>query len=424
MRVLIFSSDILPYPGLPTVGSGLRSWGLGQALQKIGYQVIFSMPSAVLKRHEHAIPSEVAALTWEWYNMHRIVQRVEPDVVVVCNWPLLDLMDAEKVKVPIILDQAGPHLMERELQRFGDQKDNIRRKVNALRKADYFTCAGHWQHRYFLTWLERAGWTERERCERTAVIPFSMPPDLPERLPYEELTFVFGGIFLPWQDPSVGLSILVEELERRNQGWLRFYGGRHIVYAVNPGIYENLVAKLRQSPRVIVSGILPYEDLIDEYRRAHVALDLMKRNPERELALTTRTVGYMWCGLPVIYNNYSELSDHIREYDAGWVVDPEDREAIRAVIDEIYTCRDRVAQKGENARRLVHERFNWDLTIEPLHHFIRRASCRSTAERRGEGKIFYRAWKMAVARYRREGIKALMDDARHYVVKRLGELVG
>ncbi|MDW8071954.1 MAG: glycosyltransferase [Anaerolineae bacterium] len=379
------------------------------------------MPRAVIKGHERLIPPEVAELAWQWHNMHEIVRQVAPDVVIVCNWPLLELMNAKKVEAPIILDQAGPHLLEREFQGFGRQEDNAQSKLSALRKADYFTSAGYRQHRYFQSWLERAGWTEQERCERTAVIPFSMPPDLPEHLPGEELTFVFGGVFLPWQDPSLGLSILVEELERRRQGWLRFYGGRHMVHPVDPGIYEELAARLRRSPRVILSGIIPYEELIEEYRRAHVAFDLMKRNPERELAFTTRTVVYMWCGLPVVYNNYSELSEYIREYNAGWTVDPEDGEAIRKVIDEIFAHPECVIERGYNAQRLVRERLNWDLTIQPMDRFVRQADTRPSANR-SKGQQLPQLWERVLFQFHRGGVKAVINAAGPYLRWRLQRL--
>ncbi len=420
-RILIFSSDILPYPGLPTVGSGLRAWGLGQALQHQGHEVIFSMPYAVLQGRERIIPPDIADLTWQWHNLHEVAQQVEPDVVIVCNWPLLDLMDAEKVEVPIILDQHGPHLIERELQGFGRPQDNVRRKLNALRKADYFTCAGHRQYQYFQSWLEKAGWTEQERHERTAVIPVSLSPTLPERIPCEELTFVYGGVFLPWQDPSVGLSVLVEELERRNQGRLRLFGGRHMVYPVEPGIFEELVARLSRSPRVTVAGIVTHEELIKEYSQAHVAFDLMKRNPERELAFTTRTVEYMWCGLPVIYNNYSELSEYIQGYDAGWVVDPEDREAIRAVIDEIFAYPERVAERGRNAQRLVREQLNWNLTIQPMDSFIQWADIRPSADRSQDQWLLH-LWERALVHYHKGGAKAIVRAVGPYLRWRLQRL--
>ena len=82
-------------------------------------------------------------------------------------------------------------------------------------------------------------------------------------------------------------------------------------------------------------GMVSHDDLVQTYLRSHVAIDLMVRNPERELAFTTRTVEYLWCGLPVIYNNYAELAHYIRDYDAGWIVDPADSRAIRSVVESI-----------------------------------------------------------------------------------------
>lgn len=418
-RVLVFSSDILPYPGLPTVGSGLRAWGLGEGLKSADHEVIFSMPRAALKGREHLVPPDVASLAWEWYTMHELVRQTEPDVVIVCNWPLLDMMDAEKVEVPIVLDQHGPHLLERDLQGFGDHDDNARRKINALRKADYFTCAGHRQLKYFQTWLEQAKWSERERQERSCAIPLSLSPELPERQPRTELTFVYGGVFLPWQDPSVALSVLVEEMERREQGQLRFFGGRHLVYPMNTGVFEPLATRLRQSHRVIVSELVSHAELIEEYRQAHVAIDLMKRNPERELAFTTRTVEYLWCGLPVIYNDYSELSAYIQEYQAGWTINPDDRDAIRRVLAEIFDRPDLVAERSLNARRLVTERLTWDRTIKPLDTIVRHADFRPSADRSKERWLQHLVERTMV-RFRHGGLSSVAREVVPYMRWRLG----
>ena len=74
----------------------------------------------------------------------------------------------------------------------------------------FFTSSGEIQHAYFDDWLERAAWDEAERRDLTAVIPYSLDPELPRHEFDDELAFVYGGIFLPWQDPSV--AALVEEV--------------------------------------------------------------------------------------------------------------------------------------------------------------------------------------------------------------------
>ncbi len=375
-RVLVISSDILPFPGLPTVGSGLRAWGLGQGLRSRGHDVLFSMPKAALAGREQLVPPECAALTWEIFSLGEVVRKAEPDVVVVCNWPVLALLPAASINVPIVLDQHGPHFIEREFQNAGTDTENTFYKLDALRKADFFTCAGHKQREYFRSWLERAGWTEQEQLERVAAMPVSLSPELPDRLPAAELTFVYGGVFLPWQDPTPTLTMLVETLEARETGRLYFFGGRHPVYPVNPGLLEELAQQLQKSPRVVAPGMVSHDELIEQYRRAHVAVDVMRRNRERELAFTTRTVEYLWCGLPVIYHDYAELSSLIRDYQAGWIVDPEDRQAIAAVFEEIIQHPEEVEARSRNAQRLVRERLTWDRTIEPLDQFVRRPRTR------------------------------------------------
>jgi GT2 family glycosyltransferase len=376
-RVLVISSDILPYPGLPTVGSGLRAWALGQGLKARGHEIIFSMPRAAVEGREDQLPSEVVEMAWEPEKFGEVIEAAEPDVVVACNWPILALLPDDVAGMPTVLDQHGPHLLEREYQDVLTPEENAEWKLRALTKADFFTCAGEVQLRYFDDWLERAGWTERERAELARAIPVSMSPNLPEHVVGDGPVFVYGGVFLPWQDPSVALSCLVEVLERHQSGELHVFGGRHPVYEVNTGVMDSLLTELGQSPRVKSFGMVPHEELISSYTRAQVAVDAVARNRERELAFTTRTVEYLWCGLPVIYNDYSELSDYIREYQAGWTVDPQDERAMTAVYEQILEDPQIVEERSHNAQRLVREKLSWSRTIEPLDAFVRHPRWRS-----------------------------------------------
>jgi glycosyltransferase involved in cell wall biosynthesis len=369
-RVLIISGDLLPLPGFPTTGAGLRAWGLGKGLESCGHEVLFSMPALYLDRGPR-VSKPIAELAWYIGAVARVIRKARPDIVVFCHWPAMQTPG--KLEVPTVLDFHGPHLLEREIQGYSTRAANVQEKLNAIRKADFFTCAGDRQRLYFLSWLIAAGIEVTD--DIIASIPVSLSPELPRHEWSDgEPTFVYGGVFLPWQDPTAGLQTLIQVMEARGRGVLKFFGGRHPGYADligNLERFEVLERELEGSPRVQCMGFVSHDELIEAYRRAHLALDVMARNPERELAFTTRTVEYLWCGLPVIYHDYAELSDLIREYQAGWVVDPGDRVTIRQAIEEALDCPEEVRRRGENAQRLVRERLTWDKTVEPLDAFCR-----------------------------------------------------
>ncbi len=382
-RVLVFSPDLLPLTGLPTVGSGLRAWALGQGLRARGHDVVFSMPQLALDAVDgrYRIPPAAAELAWQPYGMHEVVERARSDLVVVCGWPMIGNLAQDPARsVPVVLDQHGPHMLERHFQRVGLEQANTEEKLRALRAADYFSCAGERQLPYFRDWLCRSGWSEDECAERSFAIRFSLSPELPPRKPSTELTFVYGGVWLPWQDPTNGLTALVEQLERRQSGTLQLFGGRHPWLDISGGVFSDLVGRLERSDRVLHVGQVEHAELIRRYTSAHVAIDLMARNPERELAVTSRTVEYLWCGLPVIYNDYSELSELIAEYDAGWTVDERRSEDIDAVLDEIFESPDIVERKSANAQALVRDLLSWDAAVEPLDRLVGHATRRASAE--------------------------------------------
>ena len=380
-RVALLCGDVLPLPGVPTSGAGMRVWGLGKGLESRGHEVIWMVHREILRRMEQIatvpIPPSWRESVWTSpASLTEVFARIQPELVVVGGWPTaLSLPDV--VGAPLVIDQAGPHILERFFARPQTAESDLAEKVAALRKADFFVSSGDVQQTYFEGWLALAGFPRDARGEidtrATGVIPFSLAPELPVHPPREgnrPLTFVYGGYFLPWQDPSLPLRT-VAAWAGAHDAILRIYGGPPPFHTIDPGVMGELVRELRATPSVEVRGVLPFDALVAEYAAVDVAIDLMQRNRERELAFTTRTVVYLWAGVPVIYNNYSELSGLITEYDAGWILDPEDECGLRTVLDAIAANPEIIARKGANAQRLVRERFTWDTTIEPLDAFCR-----------------------------------------------------
>ncbi len=372
-EVLVISPDVLPVGNIPASGSGIRAWALGKGLEGEGHRIHYTMPAPAIKGREGSVPQEYVDGAWTPSNLQSIIDDLVPDVIVSCGWP--NLTWTPRLNVPVAVDLTGPHLFERAYQGYRDTQTNSREKLAALAKGDYFTCIGERQKYYFEAWLVQAGIPVERLGELLAVIPYSVDPQLPRHdWPQDwgdtEVQFVYGGIFLPWQNPASALMTVAQTLEDQGRGVLEVIGGKHPFYPVHTGEYGPLIERLSNSSRVRMSGLLPHDKLVGRYAHAHVAVDVMMPNAERELAFPSRTVNYFWCGLPVIHPAYSEVAEYIRRYEAGWVVSHNDPEALREVVLSILANPGEARRRGENAQRLASEVFGWGKTGAPLARFV------------------------------------------------------
>lgn len=378
-RVLFFSVDLIPLPGRPVNGGGLRAWGLAEGLRAHGHEVLHSVPRRLLEGLEDP-PKELAGLAFDTSRIAEVVRKVDPDVVLFEQWGLLDHYDGDGV--PVVLDLHGSLILENAYRGQVNWSLNAVAKLHALRKADLVVVPGHRQADYFKAWLMLAGDSPRDLPLVT--VPVSMPPEQPSRKRGRGKAkkrkagprFVYGGNLWPWIDPFPGLGFLVEEMEARKKGHLDLYVSlpqRQDVVPQEPPLPDSagdVMAPILASRRVTSHDRISRDEMIAAYLGSDVAVDLYRRNHEREIAVTTRTVEYLWCGLPVVYADYQELSSKIREADAGWVLDPEDEWAIREAFAEILEEPEVVRRKGRHAQKLVAEQLTWDRTIEPLARFV------------------------------------------------------
>jgi len=380
MKVLLFANDLMPFGSLPTSGGGLRCYQLMKGLEAHGVEVLASMPgfTFLAEKYSGQIPAAQRELLWRWETQDAILRDVKPDVVLFAsNWDHFNLTSVKDV--PVVIDLHGSRLIETTT--WGNPVSTDR-KVEVLSQADCLITAGRWQRSYFCGWLVQAGRVpEDEHFIR--YVPISLGPDLPEHVhpdpsAPETPRFVSGGGWFPWQNQAKLLFAASREVAARGRGSVDIFGTPHETPHSSPedreirDVYRRIQRLGAETPRIRVRGYLGRPELIEVYRRASVALEGMRYNLERELAFTTRTIEYLWCGLPVLYNDYAEISGHLREYDAGWTVDPDSDAAIEAVLEEIFSDPDGVRRKSGNAQRLVRDRFTWDKTILPLLDFVRR----------------------------------------------------
>ncbi len=378
-RVMIITADPLPMPAQPASGAGMRAWGLAAGLAARAHDVILATANtagALTSDEARRGPIEVESFPkgpvfkvaeYARGDLTDFVRARHPEVVVLQHWG--GARDLASVACPLVIDLAGPHWLERWFWGADDLDADLSEKIEALGRADFVLCSGQWQRRYFLPFLFMAGWRPDTR-NLCPVIPFSWFPMAADTWPRDPEALVYGGMFLPWQDPRVGLRSALKVMDRTGRGRLHLYGGPHPSGDVSGGCFDELWGDLRAHPRSHIHELTGFDSLIKAYGHYGAALDLMAPNCERELAFTTRTIVYMACGLPVIHNNYSELSGWIERYEAGWSLTPEDASAVEDMVQRVLDDPEETRRRGLNALRLVEERFHALQTIEPLAQFI------------------------------------------------------
>ena len=386
MRILVFCSDLLPYPGLPTSGGGLRCWQLIESLRALGHEPIVSMPlfTYLGKQFANRISGSLRADAWNLENQDELVERHRPDAVLFTSSWIVDRLGRDH-ECLMLYDLHGPQMLEQLYKEEHNTAINAQVKVEKLAKADFVCCAGQRQRHYFFPFLLLAGHDLRS-LEEFAVVPIACSPQLPVHEFPSATRFVMGGGFFPWQDPSTGLRAIREVLgsEVGRSAEARIFGRSHGITGADDNAFDVLCEELAGIPNVSFEGFVPREELIEEYRTASVALDLHARNPERELAFTTRTVEYLWCGLPVVHNDFDELADAIRDYDAGWTVDPGNLSAVCQTLADIIASPDEVRRKGRNAQALVRDRLTYSRAIGPLAEFL---AAPRTRQKRSPAKV-------------------------------------
>ncbi len=364
-RVLVLTTEPLPLPGKKTTGAGLRAWSLGFGLRSAGFRdVTIAFAADAVRGEEPDLGAVPNIRLFERAALDDFIAGENPDVVVFQHWGLLrDVL--RPLPCPMAIDLAGPHLLERRLWNSPRPAEDRAEKIAALSRADFVTCSGHHQRHYFLPFLLEAGFPpDGALCP---VIPFSVSPDLPEpSAERDHTTFVYTGYFLPWQDPSLALESVVEALEAKGRGRLLLVGGAHPGGDVSQGRFERLLERLDASPHVERRGPLPFDQLVGLLRQTGPAIDHMACNTERELAFPSRTMIYLWAGVPVLHHDYDEVAPAIARARAGWTFPENDTAGITRTVNRLLAHREDAERRGANAQELVRNAYTWDRTIEPL----------------------------------------------------------
>ena len=115
-------------------------------------------------------------------------------------------------------------------------------------------------------------------------------------------------------------------------------------------------------------GPVPHSEVLGLLQNASLGLcpekNILQYNTVDNLA--TKSYEYMAMALPVIVSDYPYSRKVMQEYEYGILIDPDDVEDIANAMRRITENPEAARRMGENGRRAIKEKFNWDIAEQTL----------------------------------------------------------
>ena len=125
------------------------------------------------------------------------------------------------------------------------------------------------------------------------------------------------------------------------------------------------IVRLNIGDSVVLHEWIPSDEVSRAIDSADLALVPHAPNDQTNATLPHKLFQYMTRGKPVLVSSCPPLAKHIRAADSGFVFTAGDEHDCARAITEALERRGDLQQLGENGRRYVTEKMNWELVSEP-----------------------------------------------------------
>lgn len=370
MKILVYSNDVVPGLGVPVAAPGLRSWGLAIGLRTHHHEVVLAIDDRVLPRAWRRavpppLPRGVVAISPQDITPYVRVHGF--DAVIITNSNVAEHID-EGLSAILVYDFFAPKMLE-FAERARSLPDKVaerqiqglrNRKLNGLRKADCVISNGAKKVPYIREWLALAG------CSETPVdvVNMALPIDARDAQREGPVRVAVTGYLQPWSTPGRWTGPIASYLDSGSielhlmvsQHW----GGNDIMEL--PPVLE----KLAHHENTVVHGPMSYSAFRSTLRKCDLALDVFSYNPERELAMVTRSVVALACGLPVMHVAFTEVTPMIEAHGAGWIVDGDSVEEIASTLARIVPRGRELENARQGALRLAETMIDPNIAVAKL----------------------------------------------------------
>jgi len=113
-------------------------------------------------------------------------------------------------------------------------------------------------------------------------------------------------------------------------------------------------------------GWMQPEDVYAHLAKADIGLVCLHPEPRFMVAWPVKLFEYMAAGLSVVASNFPLWKEIVEGNQCGITVDPLDPKEIAQAIEYLLTHPEEARQMGENGRRAVEEKYNWEMESKKL----------------------------------------------------------
>lgn len=129
---------------------------------------------------------------------------------------------------------------------------------------------------------------------------------------------------------------------------------------------QSLVADADLTERIHFLGQIPYRELKSYLLRATVGLVPLQPTSQYVKGIPTKMFEYMACGLPIVASDLPLIRRFIAESECGILVNATDAHEHAEAILYLLDHPDEAQRMGENGRRAVEEKYNWESEVRKL----------------------------------------------------------
>jgi glycosyltransferase involved in cell wall biosynthesis len=249
----------------------------------------------------------------------------------------------------------------------------------------------HWIPRWARPVVSKAVWAVEQAAARILDGIVAATPTIARKFPADRTAVVQNfpeaafarrdGTETPWAERSdafvyTGGLMEIQGVREMAQAFALLPEGMTgtVAGTFYPPTLEAEIATLPGWKRVRFLGQVPRTQVVGAMRAARIGIVLNHPTVNYVDAYPTKMFEYMASGLPVVCSNFPLWAEIVGGAECGIAVDPRDPAAIAAAIRSLAEDPERARRLGENGRRAIAERFNWEAELRKLEALYERVA--------------------------------------------------